>query len=160
MFFTKSKLVEVIDGVRYLQSSKLWKVSNNLQDQINIAESKFNSYFKIYKRIILVTSYIFILKPLLSSTRHYPIGWYTPCEISDNFCYAFWYMWESIYILFAQYTLASMDSLFFAMIFALYMEITKLKEYFESLRVKDAVTDKEIYKGFCNSVDHHNAILK
>nr|AVH87247.1 odorant receptor 6 [Holotrichia parallela] len=160
MFFTKSKLAKVVRKINYLQSLKLYTTSENLRRKIEEADEKFNFYFKIYKRIILITSYIFITKPLLSRTRHFPIGWYTPCDINDNFCYATWYIWESVYVLFAQYTLASVDSLFFAIIFTMYVEVEKLKDYFQNIYVKDKIIKRINYREFCKSIDHHNYILK
>lgn len=160
MYFTKDKLLKVIRNIHNLQFLNLCRKPSTLWDKINNADTTFNTCFKIYKRIILITSYIFVFKPLLSLKRHFPIGWYTPCNISNNYCYATWYVWESIYILFAQYTLASMDSLFFSIIFTLHIEIMKLKDRFENLHLKSEIMDKATYKEFANCVECHNAILE
>lgn len=160
MFLTKRKLVKVIEGVHYLQSLKLHETSKIFDDKIAEAEAKSYLYFKIYKRIILITSYIFAFKPLLLPTRRFPLRWYIPCDINQDICYVTWYSLEAAYIFFAQYTLASMDSLFFAIIFASYIDITRLKDYFENLYLQGEILNKIRYKIFCTSVDFHNKILE
>lgn len=160
MLFTRKELVKVIEGLHYLQSLNLHETSKSFHNKITKAEETFYRYFKIYKRIILFTSYIFAFKPLLSTARHFPLRWYIPCDINQDICYLTWYSLEAAYIFFAQYTLASMDSLFFAIIFALYIDIMRLKDYFENLYLQGETMNKARYKIFCTSIDCHNKILE
>lgn len=132
-----------------------------LEDELQKLSKRFKKFCHTFKTIYFSAGVLYLCKPLTMFSKILFTDWYTPCDITDNYCYTYFLVIQIIYLSALVFNAFVFDIIFHAFLFHAYCELEKIKYGLEHLKIsEDGTDDKTVYKEFCNIVNYHNFTLK
>lgn len=154
---------DFLKSVNFLKN--FWKA-----DRFGVAHSKKIENFrltlvkvlKIYRLIMGISGTLYLTKPLFEKHRMLPMACLLFCDIQNNGCYAFYYVFQTIALATQLIMLVGFDSLFFTLLMCAYVELEQIKEALNNLHIKeDAKGDQNgVLEEMITIIEQHNLVLE
>nr|QBB72970.1 odorant receptor [Protaetia brevitarsis] len=122
---------------------------------------QFVKILRIYRLIIGISGTLYLTKPLFEKHRMLPMTCLLLCDIHNDVCYVFYYIFQIIALATQLIMLVGFDSLFFVLLMCAYVELEQIKQALSNLSMKEnAKGDQdEVLKEMITIIEHHNLVL-